>query len=75
MSARLRLSWGMSAETIHRHLVLLGFGPPCPDTIRKYMVLGLRPVKLVIVIVHWKKFSSNRTSSPMTSTLVAIAGR
>jgi hypothetical protein len=35
----------------------------------------LRPVKLVIVIVHWKKFSSNRTSSPMTSTLVAIAGR
>src|SRR5271157_1949519 len=34
----------------------------------------LRPVKLVIVIVHWKKFSSNRTSSPMTSTLVAIAG-
>ena len=27
-----------SAETIHGHLVLLGFGPPCPDTIRKYMV-------------------------------------
>ena len=35
----------------------------------------LRPVKLVIVIVHWKKFSSNRTSSPMTSTLGVIAGR
>ena len=25
-------------ETIHGHLVLLGFDPPCPDTIRKYMV-------------------------------------
>ena len=27
-----------SAETIHGHLVLLGFDPPCPETIRKYMV-------------------------------------
>ena len=27
-----------SAETIHGHLVLLGYDPPCPDTIRKYMV-------------------------------------
>ena len=27
-----------SAETIYGHLVLLGFDPPCPDTIRKYMV-------------------------------------
>jgi hypothetical protein len=27
-----------SAETIHGHLVVLGFDPPCPDTIRKYMV-------------------------------------
>ncbi len=27
-----------SAETIHGHLVLLGFDPPCPDTIRKYMI-------------------------------------
>jgi hypothetical protein len=27
-----------SAETIHGHLVLLGFDPPCPDTIRKFMV-------------------------------------
>jgi putative transposase len=27
-----------SAERIHGHLVLLGFDPPCPDTIRKYMV-------------------------------------
>jgi putative transposase len=27
-----------SAETIHGHLALLGFDPPCPDTIRKYMV-------------------------------------
>lgn len=27
-----------SAETIHGHLVLPGFDPPCPDTIRKYMV-------------------------------------
>ena len=27
-----------SAETIHGHLVLLGFDPPCPDTIRRYMV-------------------------------------
>jgi hypothetical protein len=65
-----------SAETIHGHLVLLGFDPPCPDIIRKDMAkTRLRPVKLVIVIVHWKKFSSNRTSSPMTSTRVAIAGR
>src|SRR5437016_5833223 len=35
----------------------------------------LRPVKLLIVIVHRKKFSSVRTSSPMTSTLGVIAGR
>jgi len=27
-----------SAETIHGHLVLLGLDPPCPDTIRKYMI-------------------------------------
>jgi hypothetical protein len=27
-----------SAETIHGHLVLLGYDPPCPDTIWKYMV-------------------------------------
>ena len=27
-----------SAERIHDHLVLLGFDPPHPDTIRKYMV-------------------------------------
>ncbi|MHC4944427.1 MAG: transposase [Planctomycetota bacterium] len=27
-----------SAERIHDHLVLLGFDPPNPDTIRKYMV-------------------------------------
>ena len=27
-----------SAERIHGHLVLIGFGSPCPDTIRKYMV-------------------------------------
>ena len=26
-----------SAETIHGHLVLVGFDPPGPDTIRKYM--------------------------------------
>jgi len=30
-----------SADTIHGHLVLLGFDPPCPDTIRKYMVKHL----------------------------------
>jgi putative transposase len=30
-----------SAETIHGHLVLLGFDPPCPDTIRKYMAKHL----------------------------------
>jgi hypothetical protein len=30
-----------SAETIHGHLVLLGFDPPCPDTIRKYMAKPL----------------------------------
>jgi transposase InsO family protein len=27
-----------SAETIHGHPGLLGFDPPCPDTVRKYMV-------------------------------------
>ena len=27
-----------SPERIHGHLKLLGFDPPCPDTIRKYMV-------------------------------------
>jgi putative transposase len=27
-----------SAETIHGHLVLLGLDPPCPDTIRKYLL-------------------------------------
>jgi len=27
-----------SAETIHGHLLLLGFDPPCPDTIRKYVI-------------------------------------
>ena len=27
-----------SAERIHGHVVLLGLEPPCPDTIRKYMV-------------------------------------
>ena len=27
-----------SADRIRGHLVLLGFDPPCPDTIRKYMV-------------------------------------
>jgi putative transposase len=27
-----------SAETIQGHLVLLGYEPPCPDTIKKYMV-------------------------------------
>jgi hypothetical protein len=27
-----------SAERIHDHLVLLGFEPPSPDTIRKYMI-------------------------------------
>jgi len=35
----------------------------------------LRSVKLLIVIVLRKKFSSVRTSSPMTSTLGVIAGR
>src|SRR6516225_5019287 len=33
---RENLLW--SAERIHVHLVLLGFDPPCPNTIRKYMV-------------------------------------
>ena len=32
-----------SAERIHDHLVLLGFDPPHPDTIRKYMVKPKRP--------------------------------
>ena len=31
--------------------------------------------KAVGWIVYWKKFSSNRTSFPMASTLGAIAGR
>jgi transposase InsO family protein len=34
-----------SAERIHDHLVLLGFNPPHPDTIRKYMVKPSRPRK------------------------------
>ena len=34
--SRENVLWG--AETIYGHLVLLGFDPPCPDTIRKYMV-------------------------------------
>jgi len=33
---RENLLW--SAERIHGHLLLLSFDPPCPDTIRKYMV-------------------------------------
>jgi len=31
-----------SAERIYGHLKLLGFDPPCPDTIRKYMVKSTR---------------------------------
>jgi len=34
-----------TAERIHHHLVLLGFDPPHPDTIRKYMIKPERPRK------------------------------
>ena len=34
-----------TAVRIHDHLVLLGFDPPHPDTIRKYMVKPKRPPK------------------------------
>jgi len=34
-----------SAERIHDHLALVGFSPPHPDTIRKYMVKPERPRK------------------------------
>jgi hypothetical protein len=34
-----------SAERIHGHLLLLGLDPPCPDTIRKYMVQPTRKGK------------------------------
>lgn len=34
-----------TAERIHDHLVLLGFTPPHPDTIRKYMVKPKHPLR------------------------------
>jgi putative transposase len=45
-----------SAETIHGHLALLGFDPPCPDTIRKYMV---RPKAGPEKSQHWLTFLRN----------------
>jgi len=45
-----------SAETIHGHLVLLGFDPPCPDTIRKYM---LKPTEGTDKSQAWLSFLRN----------------
>ena len=47
-----------SAERIHGHLVLLGFDPPCPDTIRKYMV---RPEGGTEKSQNWLTFLRNHT--------------
>jgi hypothetical protein len=48
-----------SAERIHGHLVLLGFDPPCPDTIRKYMVKpkgGTEKSQNWLTFLHNSKF-------------------
>jgi hypothetical protein len=57
-----------SAETIHGHLVLLGFDPPCPDTIRKYMVkhkggTDKSQTWLTFLRNHLKKYPGPWTSS------------
>jgi putative transposase len=45
-----------SAERIHGHLVLLGFDPPCPDTIRKYMI---KPKRGTEKSQNWLTFLRN----------------
>jgi transposase InsO family protein len=45
-----------SAERIHGHLVLLGLNPPCPDTIRKYMI---RPTGKAPKSQGWLTFLRN----------------
>jgi putative transposase len=47
-----------SAERIHGHLVLLGFDPPCPDTICKYMA---RPKGGTEPSQNWLTFLRNHT--------------
>jgi transposase InsO family protein len=47
-----------SAERTHGHLVLLGFDPPCPDTIRKYMV---KPKGGTEKSQNWLTFLRNHT--------------
>ena len=47
-----------SADRIHGHLVLLGFDPPCPDTIRKYMV---KPKGGTEKSQNWLTFLRNHT--------------
>jgi transposase InsO family protein len=47
-----------SAERIHGHLVLHGFDPPCPDTIRKYMV---KPKGGTEKSQNWLTFLCNHT--------------
>ena len=47
-----------SAERIHGHLRLLGFDPPCPDTIRKYMV---KPKGGTEKSQNWLTFLRNHT--------------
>jgi transposase InsO family protein len=47
-----------SAERIYGHLVLLGYDPPCPDTIRKYMV---KPKGGADKSQNWLTFLRNHT--------------
>ncbi len=47
-----------SAERIHGHLVLLGYDPPCPDTIRRYMV---KPKGGTDKSQNWLTFLRNHT--------------
>ena len=47
-----------SAERIHGHLVLLGLDPPCPDTIRKYMI---KPKRGTEKSQNWLTFLRNHT--------------
>jgi hypothetical protein len=54
-----------SAETIHGHLVLLGFDPPCPDTIRKYIV---KPSRGTNKSQTWLTFLRNHV--PGTSVIL-----
>jgi transposase InsO family protein len=48
-----------SAERIHGHLVLLGYDPPCPDTIRRYM---FKPKGGTDKSQNWLTFLRNHTN-------------